>query len=83
MLDLPNDPYLKRFLTILLQILLDSLTQPGGVRNQPPKEDLQHFVEAIGSMDGLKMAELMSVKLVSARVLDACVLVSMAELTSV
>ncbi|KAF5838824.1 hypothetical protein DUNSADRAFT_2209 [Dunaliella salina] len=45
------------------QILLDTLTQPGGVRAQPPKEDLQHFVEAASSMDGLKMAELMREKL--------------------
>ncbi len=47
------------------QILLDTLTQPGGVRAQPPKEDLQHFVEAASTMDGLKMGELMIDKLVS------------------
>jgi hypothetical protein len=51
-------------LLIAAQILLDTLTQPGGVRAEPPKEDLQQFVESASSMDGLKMAELMMAKMV-------------------
>lgn len=53
-------------------MLLDSLTQPGGVRAQPRDEDLQQFVESVSSMDGLKMAELMQAKLVSSQAWFVC-----------
>jgi len=47
-----------------VQVLLDGITLPGGLRPQPSAEDLRTFVEATSGMDGLRMAELMMGKLV-------------------
>jgi hypothetical protein len=45
--------------------LVDDITTPGGVRALPDPADLRRFVDTAGSMDGLRLAELLREKLVS------------------
>ncbi|GLC64790.1 AP-4 complex accessory subunit Tepsin [Pleodorina starrii] len=45
--------------------LVDSVCTPGGMRLAPDPDDLRRFVEAAGSVDGLKLAELLRDKMES------------------
>lgn len=44
--------------------LVDSICTPGGLRAQPDKADLQTFVESLGNLDGDKLVELLTHKMV-------------------
>ncbi|GFR49633.1 hypothetical protein Agub_g11706 [Astrephomene gubernaculifera] len=43
--------------------LVDGICTPGGLRLAPDAEDLRRFVEAVGSLDGLKVGELLHDKM--------------------
>lgn len=44
--------------------LVDDMCTPGGLRAQPDREDLRHFVESAASLDGTAVAELLQAKMV-------------------
>lgn len=44
--------------------LVDGITEPGGLRPLPDAAELRRFVDALGSMDGLRVAELLRGKMV-------------------
>jgi hypothetical protein len=46
--------------------VVDDITAPGGLRPLPDAADLRRFVDTASSMDGLRIAELLREKMVSA-----------------
>jgi hypothetical protein len=44
--------------------VVDDITAPGGLRPLPDAADLRRFVDTASSMDGLRIAELLRVKMV-------------------
>lgn len=46
------------------QRLVDGICTPGGLRAQPDRADLQTFVESIGHLNGERIVELLTVKMV-------------------
>lgn len=49
------------------EAVVDDVCSPGGLRAEPAAEDLQRFVNAAGSLDGLRIGELLAGKMVSSR----------------